>query len=64
MCGNLGAMMLNLLSPRGIRAGSWQHAQDLSHLPPLSLQIFNGLVQTTGWPSVVTCVGNWFGKGK
>ncbi|XP_028932096.1 glucose-6-phosphate exchanger SLC37A2 isoform X2 [Ornithorhynchus anatinus] len=28
------------------------------------VQIFNGLVQTTGWPSVVTCVGNWFGKGK
>ncbi|XP_074833158.1 glucose-6-phosphate exchanger SLC37A2 isoform X2 [Carettochelys insculpta] len=28
------------------------------------VQICNGLVQTTGWPSVVTCVGNWFGKGK
>lgn len=28
------------------------------------VQIANGLVQTTGWPSVVTCVGNWFGKGK
>ncbi|NXY92804.1 G6PT3 protein, partial [Alcedo cyanopectus] len=27
-------------------------------------QVCNGLVQTTGWPSVVTCVGNWFGKGK
>lgn len=33
-------------------------------VPPLSLQIFNGLVQTTGWPAVVSCVGNWFGKGK
>ncbi|XP_025024858.1 glucose-6-phosphate exchanger SLC37A2 isoform X2 [Python bivittatus] len=28
------------------------------------VQILNGLAQTTGWPSVVTCVGNWFGKGK
>lgn len=28
------------------------------------LQIANGLVQTTGWPSVVTCIGNWFGKGR
>ncbi|KAI4529904.1 hypothetical protein MG293_019760 [Ovis ammon polii] len=28
------------------------------------VQIFNGLVQTTGWPAVVSCVGNWFGKGK
>uniref|UniRef100_A0A8C5AB51 Glucose-6-phosphate exchanger SLC37A2 n=1 Tax=Gadus morhua TaxID=8049 RepID=A0A8C5AB51_GADMO len=27
------------------------------------IQAMNGLVQTTGWPSVVTCVGNWFGKG-
>ncbi|NXE29423.1 G6PT3 protein, partial [Ardeotis kori] len=28
------------------------------------IQVCNGLVQTTGWPSVVACVGNWFGKGK
>ncbi|XP_030059643.1 glucose-6-phosphate exchanger SLC37A1 isoform X2 [Microcaecilia unicolor] len=28
----------------------------------LAAQILNGLVQTTGWPSVVTCIGNWFGK--
>ncbi|XP_078416555.1 glucose-6-phosphate exchanger SLC37A1 isoform X3 [Cetorhinus maximus] len=28
------------------------------------IQVINGLVQTTGWPSVVTCVGNWFGKGR
>ncbi|XP_034971422.1 glucose-6-phosphate exchanger SLC37A1 isoform X1 [Zootoca vivipara] len=27
-------------------------------------QMANGLVQTTGWPSVVTCIGNWFGKGR
>ncbi|KAK2492419.1 hypothetical protein MC885_002568 [Smutsia gigantea] len=28
------------------------------------IQICNGLAQTTGWPAVVSCVGNWFGKGK
>ncbi|XP_051552096.1 glucose-6-phosphate exchanger SLC37A2 isoform X1 [Myxocyprinus asiaticus] len=28
------------------------------------IQAINGLVQTTGWPAVVACVGNWFGKGK
>ncbi|NXP00141.1 G6PT3 protein, partial [Certhia brachydactyla] len=28
------------------------------------VQVCNGLVQTTGWPAVVACVGNWFGKGK
>ncbi|XP_032432362.1 glucose-6-phosphate exchanger SLC37A2 [Xiphophorus hellerii] len=28
------------------------------------VQVMNGLIQTTGWPAVVACVGNWFGKGK
>ncbi|XP_056910250.1 glucose-6-phosphate exchanger SLC37A2 isoform X1 [Takifugu flavidus] len=28
------------------------------------IQVMNGLMQTTGWPAVVACVGNWFGKGK
>ncbi|XP_018430950.1 PREDICTED: glucose-6-phosphate exchanger SLC37A1-like [Nanorana parkeri] len=28
------------------------------------IQVLNGLVQTTGWPSVVTCIGNWFGEGR
>uniref|UniRef100_A0AAQ4RPM4 Major facilitator superfamily (MFS) profile domain-containing protein n=2 Tax=Gasterosteus aculeatus aculeatus TaxID=481459 RepID=A0AAQ4RPM4_GASAC len=28
------------------------------------LQVLNGLMQTTGWPAVVACIGNWFGKGK
>lgn len=27
-------------------------------------QILAGLFEATGWPSVVTCMGNWFGKGK
>lgn len=30
----------------------------------LIVQIFGGLIQATGWPSVVTVVGNWFGKSK
>nr|XP_033796347.1 glucose-6-phosphate exchanger SLC37A1 [Geotrypetes seraphini] len=30
----------------------------------IGAQVLNGLVQTTGWPSVVTCIGNWFGKGR
>ncbi|KAM8899389.1 glucose-6-phosphate exchanger SLC37A2-like isoform 1-T2 [Spinachia spinachia] len=28
------------------------------------VQVLNGLMQTTGWPAVVACIGNWFGKGK
>lgn len=55
---------------RGVRCGGAPIPEaaplspGLSRLSPPSLQICNGLVQTTGWPSVVTCVGNWFGKGK
>lgn len=28
------------------------------------VQVFGGIVQTSGWPGVVTVVGNWFGKDK
>lgn len=28
------------------------------------VQLIGGAFQSTGWPSVVTCVGNWFGKSK
>ncbi|CAJ1063420.1 glucose-6-phosphate exchanger SLC37A2-like [Xyrichtys novacula] len=28
-----------------------------------SVEVMNGLMQTTGWPAVVACFGNWFGKG-
>ncbi|KAL6977624.1 hypothetical protein U1Q18_026415 [Sarracenia purpurea var. burkii] len=30
----------------------------------LAVQVFAGLSQSTGWPSVVAVVGNWFGKKK
>lgn len=26
----------------------------------LVIQVLSGAIQTTGWPSVVTCIGNWF----
>jgi len=28
------------------------------------MQMIGGLVQASGWPAVVTCVANWFGKGR
>lgn len=28
------------------------------------VQVFAGLIGSSGWPPVVTCVANWFGKGK
>jgi sugar phosphate permease len=30
----------------------------------LNLQILSGVVQSTGWPGVVTVIGNWFGRRK
>lgn len=30
----------------------------------VTIQIFSGFFQSSGWPSVVECVGNWFGKGR
>lgn len=30
----------------------------------VTVQIFSGVFQSSGWPSVVECVGNWFGKGR
>ena len=30
----------------------------------LLIQIINGFIQSTGWPAVVSLVGNWFGKSK
>jgi len=28
------------------------------------VQVLSGVLQTTGWPGVVTVMANWFGKGK
>ncbi|VDP30075.1 unnamed protein product, partial [Schistosoma margrebowiei] len=28
------------------------------------IQVFSGLVQASGWPAVVTLVGNWWGKSR
>ncbi|KAM4794945.1 glucose-6-phosphate exchanger SLC37A1-like [Rhinophrynus dorsalis] len=42
--------------------GYFYNIHNLSYY--IIIQVLNGLVQTTGWPSVVTCIGNWFGKGR
>lgn len=36
----------------------------MTALPPLPLQVIAGVFQSTGWPSVVAIMANWFGKGK
>ncbi|XP_065344751.1 glucose-6-phosphate exchanger SLC37A2 isoform X2 [Cloeon dipterum] len=30
----------------------------------IAVQVLGGIFQTTGWPGVVTVIGNWFGEGK
>ncbi|TGZ63172.1 hypothetical protein CRM22_007052 [Opisthorchis felineus] len=30
----------------------------------LIVQLLGGIVQATGWPAVVACMGNWFGKSR
>ncbi|KAF4520893.1 hypothetical protein B566_EDAN010308 [Ephemera danica] len=38
------------------------NVHNLSYL--IVVQALGGIAQTTGWPGVVTVVGNWFGEGK
>lgn len=53
-----------LRNVRSQSAALWVSRRLLSLLVCTFLQVMNGLMQTTGWPAVVACVGNWFGKGK
>ncbi|CAL9108618.1 unnamed protein product [Musa textilis] len=43
-------------------AGCWLNIHSFYYF--LAVQMLAGLFQSTGWPSVVAVVGNWFGKKK
>lgn len=43
-------------------AGYWLNIHNFYYF--LVIQMISGLFQSTGWPSVVAVVGNWFGKSK
>ena len=43
-------------------AGYWLNVHSFYYF--LGIQLIAGLFQSTGWPSVVAVVGNWFGKRK
>lgn len=43
-------------------AGYWLNIHSFYYF--LAIQMFAGLFQSTGWPSVVAVLGNWFGKRK
>uniref|UniRef100_A0A670JTB6 Glucose-6-phosphate exchanger SLC37A2 n=1 Tax=Podarcis muralis TaxID=64176 RepID=A0A670JTB6_PODMU len=57
-----GGMLLSGLFTALFGLGYYWNIHELWYF--VLVQVLNGLAQTTGWPSVVTCVGNWFGKGK
>ncbi|XP_053310859.1 glucose-6-phosphate exchanger SLC37A1 [Spea bombifrons] len=57
-CGMLASGFFTIL----FGFGYFYNIHDLSYY--IIIQVLNGLVQTTGWPCVVTCIGNWFGKGR
>uniref|UniRef100_J3M095 Major facilitator superfamily (MFS) profile domain-containing protein n=1 Tax=Oryza brachyantha TaxID=4533 RepID=J3M095_ORYBR len=43
-------------------AGNWLNIHNFYYF--LGVQMMAGLFQSSGWPSVVAVVGNWFGKSK
>lgn len=40
------------------------HTTQLAVFAALYMQVIAGIFQSTGWPSVVAIMANWFGKGK
>ena len=50
----LTTLMFGLAKPLGVHS-VWYF---------VTIQVLAGIVQTTGWPGVVTVMANWFGKGK
>ncbi|XP_055339749.1 glucose-6-phosphate exchanger SLC37A2-like isoform X2 [Paramacrobiotus metropolitanus] len=59
----------NFLASGMIMAGFWTICFGLAYFWEIhsfsyfvAVQVFGGIFQATGWPSVVTLMGNWFGK--
>ncbi|KAI0218090.1 Glucose-6-phosphate exchanger SLC37A2 [Lamellibrachia satsuma] len=56
-----GGMLLSGLFTALFGLARYWKIHSLSYF--IVVQVFGGLVQSSGWPSVVTCVANWNGKG-
>lgn len=53
------------LSGLGLIASGLAHKLEIHSLGYFIVtQIFSGIAQSTGWPIVVTCIGNWFAKSE
>ncbi|KAG1649406.1 Glucose-6-phosphate exchanger SLC37A2 [Nymphon striatum] len=57
-----GGMLLSALSVFLFGLGDWLNIHSFAYY--VVVMIVGGIFQTSGWPAVVTCVGNWFGKKK
>lgn len=57
-----GGMVLSGLFTVGFGLGYFYDIHEYYYY--IAMQIVGGVFQATGWPGVVACVGNWFGKGK
>ncbi|XXG51998.1 hypothetical protein AAC387_Pa03g0431 [Persea americana] len=55
-------MIATAISTAAFGLAYWLRIHRLSFF--LAVQIVSGLFQSSGWPSVVAVVGNWFGKSK
>ncbi|XP_057538592.1 putative glycerol-3-phosphate transporter 5 [Amaranthus tricolor] len=55
-------MLLSALFTVAFGCGYWFSIHNFLYF--VLVQIFCGVFQSTGWPSVVAVVGNWFGKSK
>ncbi|ELU16613.1 hypothetical protein CAPTEDRAFT_151589 [Capitella teleta] len=56
-----GGMVLTGLFTCLFGVGYFKSIHSLSFY--VSMQVFAGLFSATGWPSVVACMGSWYGKG-
>lgn len=55
-------MIATAISTAAFGLAYWLRIHRLSFF--LAVQIVGGLFQSTGWPAVVSVIGNWFGKSK
>ncbi|XP_033758467.1 glucose-6-phosphate exchanger SLC37A2-like isoform X2 [Pecten maximus] len=58
---SLGMIMTGLLTA-AFGMGYFWNIHNLGFY--IAIQVVGGMFQSTGWPAVVACMGNWYGKGK
>ncbi|XP_021346440.1 glucose-6-phosphate exchanger SLC37A2-like isoform X1 [Mizuhopecten yessoensis] len=57
-----GGMIMSGLLTAAFGMGYFWNIHNLGYY--IAIQVVGGMFQSTGWPAVVSCMGNWYGKGK